>query len=200
MHSIIFEPLTGESIRKAALKTKGAAGISGGDADHWKRILLSFHGASSRLCDAMAAMGRRLATEFLDPTSLQAFLSNRLVPLDKQPGTRPIGIGEVPRRIIGKAIMFIIKKDVMRAAGSTQLCAGQEAGIEAIIHAMIELFEADATDALLLVDAANAFNRLNRAVALHNIQFICPPLSMFLSIAIVSLPDCLWREALNLVY
>ena len=58
-----------------------------------------------------------------------------------------MGIGEVPRRIIGKSIMHVIKKDVMLAAGATQLCAGQEAGIEAIIHGMIELFEADASDA-----------------------------------------------------
>ena len=30
------------------------------------------------------------------------------------------------------------------------------------------------------MDAANAFNRLNRAVALHNIQYICPPFSTIL--------------------
>lgn len=37
------------------------------------------------------------------------------------------------------------------------------------------------TDAVLLVDADNAFNRLNRAVALHNIQYTCPPLATILT-------------------
>src|SRR5579863_5413915 len=175
---IIFESLTDEKIR-LALKTKGSAGVSGGDAEHWKRVLLSFGAASTRLCTAMAAMGRRLCPQYLDPDSLTAFLANRLVPLDKDPGVRPVGIGEVPRRIIGKSIMAILKLDVMTAAGATQLCAGQEAGVEAVIHAMLQLFEADETDAVL-VDAENAFNLLNRAVALHNIRFICPAISVAL--------------------
>ena len=34
---------------------------------------------------------------------------------------------------------------------------------------------------MLLVDADNAYNRLNRAVALHNIQYICPSLSTTLT-------------------
>ena len=97
---------------------------------------------------------------------LEAFVANRLIPLDKQPGTRPIGIGEMPRRIIGKTIAAVLKNDIMDAAGATQLCAGQRSGIEAAIHA-IELFERDSSDALLLVDATNAFNSLNRATALH---------------------------------
>ena len=36
------------------------------------------------------------------------------------------------------------------------------------------------TVAVLLVDADNAFNRLNREVALHNIQYTCPPLATIL--------------------
>ena len=39
---------------------------------------------------------------------------------------------------------------------------------------MKEIYELETTDAVILVDAANAFNRLNRAVALHNVQYICP--------------------------
>ena len=33
-------------------------------------------------------------------------------------------------------------------------------------------------DAVILVDASNAFNCLNRKVALHNIQYTCPPLAI----------------------
>jgi len=44
---------------------------------------------------------------------------------------------------------------------------------------MIKLFEADDSDAVLLVDADNAFNRLNRLVALKNMHIICPTLAIY---------------------
>ena len=47
-------------------------------------------------------------------------------------------------------------------------------GSEAAIHAMYTIFEADDSDAVLLIDASNAFNALNRATALHNTQVLCP--------------------------
>ena len=59
-------------------------------------------------------------------------------------------------------------------------CTGIRAGIEAAIHATSEAWNKDSTEALLQVDAANAFNRLNRKVALHNIQEVCPPMKIFL--------------------
>ena len=64
----------------------------------------------------------------------------RLIPLDKgmtnegEPGVRPIGVGEVLRRIVGKCLMGVIKDDVMEAAGPLQTCTGLKAGIEAAIH------------------------------------------------------------------
>ncbi len=48
---------------------------------------------------------RRMATSLLDPLGLEAMLANRRIPLDKNPGVRPIGSGETPRRIIAKAVI-----------------------------------------------------------------------------------------------
>ena len=45
---------------------------------------------------------------------------------------------------------------------------------------MKEVFESDENEAVILIDAKNAFNSLNRNVALHNIQYICPPFSKIL--------------------
>ena len=108
-------------------------------------------------------------------------MANRLIPLDKgadkhgNPGVRPIGIGEILRRIIGKVVINNIRNDILQAAGPLQTCAGLKAGIEASIHSMRKIFDRDETEAVLLVDADNAFNRLNRAAALHNIKELCPP-------------------------
>lgn len=127
----------------------------------------------------MSAVARRMASELLDPHGLEAFLANRLIPLNKCPGLRPIGIGETPRRIISKTIVTILKDDIRTSAGPLQLCCGHEAGCEAIVHCMHSLFEKEDTEAVLLVDADNAFNRLNRSLALVNIPVICPPVATF---------------------
>ena len=113
-------------------------------------------------------------------TTLEAFLACRLIPLDKNPGVRPIiGIGEVPGRNIEKYIVFAIKPQIMDRAGDLQLCAGQNSGCEAAVHAMSEIFAEDETDAVLLVDATNAFNSINRKVMLHNIKYICPAMAVY---------------------
>ena len=59
------------------------------------------------------------------------------------------------------------------------MCAGHKGGSEAGINAVHNLFEADNTDVVLLVDATNAFISLNRATALHNIRILCPALATY---------------------
>ena len=45
---------------------------------------------------------------------------------------------------------------------------------------MQSLFEAENTEAVLLVDTSNAFNSINRKAALHNIRILCPTISTIL--------------------
>ena len=75
----------------------------------------------------------------------------------------------------------VIKDDITEAAGPLQKCTGIQAGIEASIHAMRQIFESSETQAILLVDAENAFNNLNRKTALKNIKEICPPFYQYLA-------------------
>ena len=152
------------------------------DADVWRRILCSkaFNKSSQLACDSIARMCRRLCTEYVDPTSISAILSCRLIPLDKNPGVRPIGIGEVLRRIIGKTVTTFLKIDIINSVGPLQLAAGQEGGCESAIHGMEKMFEDDQTQGVLLVDASNAFNCLNRKTSLLNIPFICPEFAVFI--------------------
>ena len=42
-----------------------------------------------------------------DETQLEAFLTCRLIPLCKISGLRPIGVGNVLRRIAGKVVMMV---------------------------------------------------------------------------------------------
>ena len=166
-HPIIYEQITGESIRQAAIHTQGAAGPSGIDAYSWRRFCSSFKNPSTDLCNALAAVARRLCATDVNPDGLTAFVACRLIPLDKNPGVRPIGIGDVARRIIAKTILKVVGDDIQSAAGPLQTCAGHEAGCEAAVHAMKKIYSQEDTEAVLLVDATNAFNR---QAALHNIQ------------------------------
>jgi hypothetical protein len=181
VHAIIFEVITPESIRKAAIHTKGGSGPSGMDADGWRRLFTSnsFGNSSTELCEAFSKVIKKLCTVEFETNTLEPLLACRLIPLDKNPGLRPIGVGEILRRIAGKVVIFLVRDDVISSVGSLQVCAGHNAGSEALVHAMESIFHEENTEVVLLVDATNAFNSVNRNVFLHNIKIICPSISTF---------------------
>lgn len=88
-------------------------------------------------------------------------------------------MGKVLRKIAGKVIVLVLKTDGINCTGSLQVCAGQETGIEAAAHSLNSLYNNKNTDAVLLVDASNAFNLLNRELFLHNISYISLAISVF---------------------
>lgn len=91
---------------------------------------------------AVAMLARGVSTRKIeDVRSLDALMACRLIPLNKIPGIRPIGIAEVLRRIIGKAVMMCVKNDLVDTNGNLQLCAGQKSGCEIAVHAAADLFE-----------------------------------------------------------
>ena len=177
----IFFNLNADSIKRAAAATKGGAGPSGMSDHLWARMLCSkaFGKSSESLAHEVALMTRRLCTVYVDPVSLSALLSCKLIALDKNPGVRPIGVGEVLRRIIGRSVSQHLKPEILQAAGPLQLAAGQQGGAEAAVHSMRAFFDDENAEAVLLADARNAFNVLNRRNALVNIQYLCPALSIF---------------------
>ena len=87
---------------------------------------------------------------------------------------RPIRIGEVLIRDMGKTITWILRADIKEAVGSLQTATGLKTGTKAAIHAMSTIFEDPATEGVILADASNGFNGLHRRVALRNIQISCP--------------------------
>jgi hypothetical protein len=146
------------------------------DAYAWKRMCSSFQKAFADLCAALVSVARRIASTFVDPEPRKPLVKCRLIALDKCPGVRPIGIGEVSRCVINKAILSVIQEDIREVIGSKQLCVGQKSGCEAAVHAIKEIFKRDTTDEILLVDASNDFNSLNRKAALANALRLCPAL------------------------
>ena len=180
VHPIRFEEINSESIRQSELRSKGGAGPSGLDSDGWRRLLTSsaFGEEPSDLCSAMPSLQEHCVLTSNTTTRSSPRL-RRLIPLNMNPGLRPIRVDETLRRIIGKAVAKVLMNEVADAVGSLQVCAGQDAGCEAAIHALLKIFEQEETEAVMLVEASNAFNSINRIAFLHNVRKICPSIATF---------------------
>jgi len=75
--------------------------------------------------------------------------------------------------------MRTFKSHIQESVGPLQLCGGQKSGCEAMVHAFSSMFEEEDCDAVLLIDADNAFNRINRKMMLHNIRVVCPIIATY---------------------
>ena len=146
------------------------------DAEGWRRPLISkIPGDCGKdLRVAIANVVKKLCTKTIQDETLEGLLACRLVPLNKRPGLRPIGVGEVLRRVCGQVVMLVLKKDVIDSCSKVQMCSGQKAGSEAAIHAMRQTFERGEAEAVILADEANAFNNINSQALLHNVRILCP--------------------------
>ena len=60
----------------------------------------------------------------------------------------PMGVVEILRRIMGKAVVAETKEEAIPSARSLQFCADHEAGYEAAVHAMDSIFNDENTDAV----------------------------------------------------
>ena len=137
------------------------------------------------ISNPLQALAIRLCITLVDPrpSGLTPLLACRLIALDKKiekTGVHPIGVCEVARHITSKAVHSILRVDIQEAAGSIQLCAGQISGTKAAMHAIHDSFHSAQCEAVLLLDANNAFNSLNHEVALRNIESPCPSFAAIL--------------------
>ena len=139
----MFEAIDGELIQLIAKDVSGSGGPSLVDAESLRHIICcnNFKAASEKLCQAISCMTKRLCTEDIEFSSVSHLMSCRLIPLMKEDdGIRPIGIGEVLRRIMAKSVARVLKRDITHTTGSLQTCSGIEGGIEASVHAMAKIF------------------------------------------------------------
>ena len=127
---------TEETVEEVAGKLSGGAGPGSVDAIAMKNWLLRHGRPSQVLREELAAWTEWLCNETPPWAAYRAMMSCRLVALDKCPGVRPLGIGEIWRRAIAKCALKVCGEDAKATCGSTQLCAGLEAGIEGALHSV----------------------------------------------------------------
>jgi len=104
----------------------------------WHILCSSFGRASVSLCDSLAAVARCLCTQEVYAKKFMAFVACWLnIPLDKKPVVQPVGIGDVSRRTIAKAILYVIRTDIQLAVGALQMYDDHDAEAEAAIERYI---------------------------------------------------------------
>lgn len=62
------------------------------------------------------------------------------------------------------------QNNIRAEVGSQQVCAGQRTGCEAAIRAVRKIFDEPGCDAVLMGDASNVINNMNRKATLHKDQ------------------------------
>lgn len=87
---------------------------------------------------------------------------------------RPIVVGEVLWKIAGKVELQIVTKDITNA--ELCLCSGQEE----VIHTTYKIFDGKKTETIILVDAENVFNSVNRKMLVRNTENLFSELSSFI--------------------
>ena len=107
----------------------------------------------------LTAMAHHLCVHDVDSAEVMAFVTCQLIPLDKKPGVHPIGIGDIPQRIIAKAISHVIGNDIFI---NWQLGPFRHVLVNMLVYSCYKShFVDNNTHAAFCVDATNAFYLVN---------------------------------------
>ena len=135
-----FVYVDADHVESRSSKLHGAAGPSGVDAIMLKAWLTRHGAASDALRFEMAEWATWLGCFKPEYAKIRALNHVRLLAVDKEPGVRPLGCGEIWMRLISGTILDQCKERARDACNNVQLCAGLQAGIEGATHAMLDVF------------------------------------------------------------
>ena len=154
-----------ENIETVAKRASGSARPLGVDSVSFSYWIFKFGWASSLLRKPIVEMVEWLANACPPWTTCRALTWCRLIGMKKCPGVRPIGIGEMLRRMLCKVLLLVAGKEATQACGTDHLCGGLEAGIEGTMHHVRNVWDANLNEedswGVLLKDKRNAFNEGN---------------------------------------
>jgi len=181
--------LSPESLAAAIrLAPRGSAGSgSGWIFEHYKALTASSDEQLGELCQSV----QMLISGKLSAEITEALGSCTLIALAKPDGgTRPIAIGEVLRRLAGKAICYQLKKEMSTFFFPAQYGVQTRGGCEQILHTIRSHHHLFPNDVLLRLDCKNAFNTVSRTRFLRELLSNKSFRAAFPFVAQFYLPTC----------
>ena len=163
-----------EAVR--GFKRGSAPGPSGLRADHLREALLSAH--ADEVVANLAALCQLLARGEA-PATLASHLAGATLHAlpKKQGGVRPIAVGEVLRRLVGKLWCQAVREESRAYLWPLQVGVGVPSGCEAAVHATrgwLHRNSGHADKILLKLDFRNAFNSIDRTALLRQVRAHAP--------------------------
>ena len=139
----IFIPvdITEEPVGLEAQKRLGSSGPRGTDLEALQGWLMKFGEDSTRLRKSVEIFVYWLSNGSPPWAAYRAFMSGCLIALYKQPGVRPVGVGEMWWHIFVKIVLNIAGLEETMSCQYDQLCAGIKVGIDGTIHGVQALWE-----------------------------------------------------------
>jgi hypothetical protein len=121
MPELVTVDITPEMVADCAKTLRGAAGLGGSETSEVRRWFTAFGDRSRALCRVVAELGSWMANGLVPWAAIRALRAGRLIGLDKFPGVRPVGIGDVFMRLIAKSHLAAAGYNATLACGSDQL-------------------------------------------------------------------------------
>ena len=119
----------------------GSSHPGGTESEALQGWLLEFGEESTRPRTSVEAFVDWIANGSPPSADYLAFMSGRMIVLDKQPDVRPVGVGETSRRLFTKIVLMVTGPEENMACQDDQLCAGPKAGIYDAIHGFKVLWD-----------------------------------------------------------
>ena len=153
-----------------SFKRGSAPGPSGWRPEHLKTALTSAPGRRDKALENLT----RLVNSMLKgevPEEVTPFLcGGRLhAAIKKDGGLRPIAVGDVGRRLVGKLAAAALADRAAALLSPHQLGVGVRGACEAIHQALREALDKNPDKAVLQLDLINAFNTVDRATAIQEL-------------------------------
>jgi hypothetical protein len=116
--------ITHDTIEQVARNFWGSSGLGGVDCQAVAHWFLAFGTASDSLRHSLKKFTNWLTTYLPPCAAYRAMWVGRLLALDKIPRVRPIGIGEMRRHVIAKAVILVPDKEVTMTCKTYNLFGG----------------------------------------------------------------------------
>ncbi|KAA8490703.1 Retrotransposable element [Porphyridium purpureum] len=172
-------PLAERAVVKNAVM--GIPHTSAAGPSRWSPSLLhqalSLPAAGAEVLTAMCGLFDRVVHRGLEPQAGALWAHARLIPLRKPDGgVRPIAIGEIFRRVLGRLAVTSLAHDAVETLAPDQYGVGRMAGLEAMVMRTRLAVLENPGWGVLKVDISNAFNTVRRPAFMRLVQAQFPHL------------------------